>query len=265
MARQSGKKSPLIDDKKVAENKAKMIAMLRDGETVDGAAKRLDYSPRILYGWRRHDEQFAADWEAAMMESMPLRRERLREKSRRVAPLSQQTDLPGINALYGNKKDDPNFRNAVLVELSRGSSKYKAARAGGISYGTLLRWMDDDPKFAELARVAIEAGNDLMEDEARRRAVEGVEKPVYQGGELVGYVQEYSDSLMQFMLKTRRYNGPSEINVNNKHSGEIQHRHSIDITKLNDEELAIFERLIAKAQVMITLDDDEYEEAEPAE
>lgn len=43
-----------------------------------------------------------------------------------------------------------------------------------------------------------------MEDEAFRRAVNGTEKPVYQGKELVGHVREYSDTLMIFMLKARR-------------------------------------------------------------
>ncbi len=40
--------------------------------------------------------------------------------------------------------------------------------------------------------------------EAVRRAVEGTEKPVYQQGRLVGHVQEYSDTLLIFLLKGRR-------------------------------------------------------------
>ena len=39
------------------------------------------------------------------------------------------------------------------------------------------------------------------EDEADRRAMEGVDKPVYQGGRLVGYQKDYSDSLLALMLK----------------------------------------------------------------
>ena len=41
----------------------------------------------------------------------------------------------------------------------------------------------------------------MLEDEAKRRAYEGVKKPVYQGGKRVGYVQEYSDTLLIFLLK----------------------------------------------------------------
>ncbi len=37
-----------------------------------------------------------------------------------------------------------------------------------------------------------------------RRAMHGTDKPVYQKGELVGYVREYSDNLLTLALKTRR-------------------------------------------------------------
>jgi hypothetical protein len=43
-----------------------------------------------------------------------------------------------------------------------------------------------------------------MEDEARRRAVEGFLRPVYQGGKHVGDEQVYSDRLMEFLLRARR-------------------------------------------------------------
>ena len=49
------------------------------------------------------------------------------------------------------------------------------------------------------------AGRNMLEDEAIRRAKDGVrEKPVYQGGKLVGHVQEYSDTLLIFLLKGAR-------------------------------------------------------------
>lgn len=44
----------------------------------------------------------------------------------------------------------------------------------------------------------------MLEQEAYRRAVEGVEEPVYQGGELVGTVRRYSDKLLEFLLRGRR-------------------------------------------------------------
>lgn len=44
----------------------------------------------------------------------------------------------------------------------------------------------------------------MLEDEARRRAVDGVDEPVFQGGELVGHVRRYSDRLLEFLLRGRR-------------------------------------------------------------
>jgi hypothetical protein len=73
---------------------------------------------------------------------------------------------------------------------------------------------------------AIEAGTDVLEEEAKRRALFGVEKPVFQKGELVGHVQEYSDTLMIFLLKGRNPNKFKE-RVHAEHTGKdggpIQH------------------------------------------
>ena len=44
--------------------------------------------------------------------------------------------------------------------------------------------------FKRLYDEALEIGIDELEEAARRRAVDGVAKPVYQGGELVGTVRD---------------------------------------------------------------------------
>lgn len=63
---------------------------------------------------------------------------------------------------------------------------------------------ESDEAFAAAWDDAIEAATDALELEARRRAVEGTDRPVfYQGGE-VGYVREYSDTLLIFLLKAHR-------------------------------------------------------------
>ena len=49
----------------------------------------------------------------------------------------------------------------------------------------------------------IEAGTEVLEDEALRRARDGTDKPIYQGGKKVGSVREYSDTLLIFLLKAR--------------------------------------------------------------
>lgn len=63
---------------------------------------------------------------------------------------------------------------------------------------------NSDPAFAEKWEAALELGIDALEDEATRRALEGTEKPVFHQGVICGHVKEFSDTLMIFMLKSRR-------------------------------------------------------------
>lgn len=72
----------------------------------------------------------------------------------------------------------------------------------------MYRLREAEPDFAAAWDAAVEEGTDLLEDEARRRAVEGVikERGVYYRGDLVGTEIEinYSDGLMTTLLKARR-------------------------------------------------------------
>jgi hypothetical protein len=58
-----------------------------------------------------------------------------------------------------------------------------------------------------------------LEDEALRRAVEGVEEPVYQGGKQVGVIRKYSDALLMFLLKAARPEKYRE-NYSIRHDGQ---------------------------------------------
>ena len=51
---------------------------------------------------------------------------------------------------------------------------------------------------------ALGEGVDLLDAEARRRAVTGVDKPVYYKGEVVGSITKYSDRLLMFLLRAHR-------------------------------------------------------------
>jgi hypothetical protein len=66
------------------------------------------------------------------------------------------------------------------------------------------QWKDDLTLQAAL-KEAEDAAADKIEAEAFRRAVEGVEKPVgWHKGKPGGYVREYSDTLLIFLLKGLR-------------------------------------------------------------
>src|SRR5262245_28409092 len=61
--------------------------------------------------------------------------------------------------------------------------------------------MQTDIEYAARFRQCRENAINRMKDEAYRRAVDGVEKNVYQHGHKVGTVREYSDNLLMFLLK----------------------------------------------------------------
>lgn len=91
-----------------------------------------------------------------------------------------------------------------LAELADSGTVTAAADIAGINKKTAYRWRDSDKEFAEAWDDALEIGTDGLEREAIRRARDGLTKPVFQGGKRVGEVQEYSDTLLIFMLKARR-------------------------------------------------------------
>lgn len=80
----------------------------------------------------------------------------------------------------------------------------RAARAAGIPLHRHYKWIRSDPEYALAIREALEQAADSLEEEAIRRARDGVKEPVYYKGEVVGYVYKYSDSLLQFLLRGLR-------------------------------------------------------------
>src|SRR5262249_10476293 len=94
-------------------------------------------------------------------------------------------------------------RVTFLEALSAGwSVTHAAARAGGLRQ-RFYEQRDAGESFASAWDEALAEGADALEGEARRRAGEGWEEPVYQRGELVGQVRKYSDNLLVFLLKAR--------------------------------------------------------------
>lgn len=63
---------------------------------------------------------------------------------------------------------------------------------------------------------AIEVAVAGLEEEARRRAVEGVEDPVFYQGSISGHVTRYSDSLLMFLLKAHK---PEKYAERRQHTG----------------------------------------------
>ena len=104
-----------------------------------------------------------------------------------------------------NPKSKLAYQRRMLEALARGLSPAPAARAAGLGRSTAYLWRQSDPDFAAKWDEAVAEGIDLLELEARRRAVDGFNKrPIYHRGVQVGEITQYSDKLLIFLLERRR-------------------------------------------------------------
>ncbi len=112
------------------------------------------------------------------------------------------------------------WKPAFLAALAIDPNVTAAARDAGISRQAAYAAREGDREFADAWEDAIDQAVDSMESEARRRAMQGTEKPVFYQGEECGRVREYSDQLIMFLLRAHRPEKYRE-NVKLDHSGSI--------------------------------------------
>ena len=96
------------------------------------------------------------------------------------------------------------YKQCFLRELAKGKSPAHAAQVAGLARSTAYLFRSQDPEFARQWLEASAEGVDRLEDEAYRRAVEGVKRPVFHGGKKVGEITKYSDFLLGKLLRRRR-------------------------------------------------------------
>ena len=102
-------------------------------------------------------------------------------------------------------------QECFLQTLAETGSVINAVRIAGTSRTRVYELRKVDPAFAAAWAEAEDIAVDQLEDEARRRAVEGVPEPLVRAGKLVldnnGQpitVRRYSDSLLTTLIKARR-------------------------------------------------------------
>ena len=102
------------------------------------------------------------------------------------------------------KKATKARRAAFLDELEMSGNVSRAARLIDVSRRSLYDRRAADSEFARAWQDALDAAMDALEEEARRRALEGNEEPVFYQGKPVGRVRKYSDPLLMFLLRAHR-------------------------------------------------------------
>lgn len=100
-----------------------------------------------------------------------------------------------------------------------------ASREAGIDPNYHFRWLEQDPDYPARFKMAHLQASELLVEEGRRRAYQGVEEPTgWYKGEPGGFVKRYSDALLIFLIKgafpdiykdrhehTGRNGGPIEV------------------------------------------------------
>jgi hypothetical protein len=156
---------------------------------------------------------------------------------------------PELDAADASRARDERWsRDAFLAAFEETGMVSRACEAIGISRQTAYMERQRNEGFAIDWADVEERTTETMEREAYRRAVEGITEPVVSAGKHVTDVTSYSDRLLEFMLKARR---PEKYRdrVDVKHSGGIEQRVKVDLTKLDDTELEALERMAAKLDV----------------
>lgn len=118
---------------------------------------------------------------------------------------------------------------AFLAHLERLHGIASSARATGIGLSTVYEHLESDKEFAALVKETRERIIDEAEREAYRRAVEGVDEPVFgrvgkdQDG-IVGTIRKYSDTMLSLLLKGRRsdvYRDKQTVDMNATVKGAV--------------------------------------------
>lgn len=115
------------------------------------------------------------------------------------------------------------WRRAFLHALASGHTIAGAALVAGVPSSTLYDNRKADQDFAAAWDNAAEAGLGVLENEAIRRAVDGVEKPVWYQGEEAGKERVYSDRLLLRALEARSKSWAQRQAVSHEHTGRIAH------------------------------------------
>lgn len=105
---------------------------------------------------------------------------------------------------------------AFCAALVESCNVGKACAAIGVSRTWAYDLRDANPAFAAAWDAAMGRGVSALEDEAHRRAFDGVEEPVFHLGKQVASVQKYSDTLAIFLLKAHapeKYRERTDVNV----------------------------------------------------
>ena len=136
---------------------------------------------------------------------------------------------------------DAERKAAYLAALEQDGEHTFARIEVGVSSETVRLHRQKDADFDTACDDALHTYRKKFIDELVRRGHEGVEKPVFHEGVIVGHVTEYSDRLLMEHLKVidRRYRNQLEVDL----AATIQTT-DLQLDKLQPESRALLEQIL---------------------
>ena len=110
-------------------------------------------------------------------------------------------------------------KDLFIKDLKRTCNVTASVLVAGCSRRAIYYTRDRDKEFAEEWDSAVAEATDMLEAEARRRAVDGFEEPVFYQGAVVGAVRKYSDRMLELLLKGH---APEKYKDRVQHSGDVK-------------------------------------------
>ena len=95
-------------------------------------------------------------------------------------------------------------KKAFIASMGKTGNVTVSCLTVGISRRWAYKHRDMDPVFAQSWDDAYKASTDLLIEECRRRAYNGVDEPVFYKGEVCGQIRKYSDTLLMFKIQAER-------------------------------------------------------------
>lgn len=96
-------------------------------------------------------------------------------------------------------------KSLFLTYLDEEKSVVKAAKRTTKARSTFYLWREKDEAFAKAWDEITAGWVDELEGSALKRCIDGILKPVWQSGRLMGHVREYAEAgLVVFLLKKMR-------------------------------------------------------------
>lgn len=176
---------------------------------------------------------------------MPSKHHKKSPKQRAPKPLKEITQNATVVSAPARVRSAEEIAQLKVLFLQHFSDLGRvdlSCKLSGIIYAQPYAWAKVDEDFKKSWEEARKVAAGRLEDAAMRRAVDGIKKPLYQRGELVGFVKEYSDPLTMFLLRGLRpevYRDNATLEVGNKPGETIKVQHGLSDEAANEIRMKI--------------------------